>query len=266
MRSESRRAFTVIELLIVIAIMAILISIILPAAEKVRHRGYIDLCASNLRQIGTAETMYANENHGAYARTTYVSNAPPTQGTGAAAPNPFGPGGPSPNDVTAAMFLLMRAEKLPTKILICPYNDVYEYEPDKADVSNRSNFTNYKLNCGYSIANPYPSDQAVAAGYKWTNKLPAGFALAADVNPGTDAPRDDVLGPSIDSPPPILRKANSQNHEKEGQNVLFADGHVDYLISAFVGMNRDNIYDNKANQVNASPVDREDSVLLPTDD
>src|SRR5438128_2227063 len=101
---SSRRAFTIIELCVVIGIIGLLMAILLPALEKVRHKGYIDACASNLRQIGQALQMYANDNHGAYPRTVYVPGAPPTQGTNAAATNPFGPGGPQPNDVTAAIF------------------------------------------------------------------------------------------------------------------------------------------------------------------
>jgi prepilin-type N-terminal cleavage/methylation domain-containing protein len=106
-RHIRRAAFTIIELLVVIAIIGILIAILLPALERVRHQGYIDACASNLRQIGQALQMYANENHGNYPRTTYVLGATPVAGTGGTLVNPFGAAGPQPNDVSAAMFLLL---------------------------------------------------------------------------------------------------------------------------------------------------------------
>lgn len=266
MRQGRVGAFTLIELLVAIAIISILMAILLPAGEKVRHQAYIDDCANNLRQISAAMVMYSNDNHGAFPRTMYVPDQPPTQGTGSSAPDPFGAGGPAANDVTAAMFLLMRVEKLPPLILICPYDDVYEYEPEPAVIATHSNFTDYHKNCGYSIANPYASTAATAAGYKWTNRVRADFALAADVNPGTDLPRDDVLSAMPNSPKSLMQKANSPNHEKEGQNVLFGDGHVQYLLTPFCGVNGDNIYANQAQQVNASPVNQNDSVLLPTDD
>ena len=58
-------------------------------------------------------------------------------------------------------------------------------------------------------------------------------------------------------------KANSDNHEDRGQNVLYADGHVDWTQTALCGLNGDNIYANKNNAVWGSPVDAGDSVLLP---
>src|SRR5689334_20177883 len=92
--SRPIRAFTLIEILVVIAIIAILLAILLPSVEKVRHKGYIDACASNLRQIGAAITMYANENHGHYPRTIYSPAAIATAGTGVnpvISPDPFAP-------------------------------------------------------------------------------------------------------------------------------------------------------------------------------
>lgn len=59
----SHRGFTLIELLIVIAIIALLVSIIVPSFRAARDQAKRTLCASNLRQVGVATQTYANENN-----------------------------------------------------------------------------------------------------------------------------------------------------------------------------------------------------------
>jgi len=240
----TRRAFSLIELLVVIGIIGVLLAILLPTLERAREHANTAACAANLSQIGQSLTIYADENHRAFPRTTYVPGAPLTVDTGATAADPFQAGGPAPNDTSAPLFLLMRTQKISAKIFADPYTDAIAYEADTADPTTHSNFTDYKKNLAYSIANPYP-DPAVSNDYKLQMPMPSTFAVAADINPGT-------------------AKGDSPNHELDGQNVLYGDGHVEWQTESNVGTNRDDIYHNTAGAMNASPLSPTDSVLLPT--
>jgi prepilin-type processing-associated H-X9-DG protein len=180
---------------------------------------------------------------------------------------------------------------LSAKVFVCPSRS--EYYPDQfptlgvpgasSDPTKRSNFSS-PFNLSYSVNLMYRPDLAQQIGWKWNvATMKSSVAILADLNPGERYADSCVLissgwyggvGPVTPSDPAKLqRKANSRNHRKDGQNVLYADGHVIWATTAFVGYNNDNIYslawDNTWTSGTVLPFNKNlikyplDSILLP---
>jgi prepilin-type processing-associated H-X9-DG protein/prepilin-type N-terminal cleavage/methylation domain-containing protein len=62
--SHNKKAFTVVELLVVIGIMSLLMSILVPAMMRARAQAKTAMCASNLHQLFLGFTMYLDDNNG----------------------------------------------------------------------------------------------------------------------------------------------------------------------------------------------------------
>src|SRR5947209_1982549 len=71
-----RRAFTLVELLVVVGVIALLISILLPALAKARDQAMKIKCMSNLRQLDMAFLMYVNANRGRFPFIASLHNNP----------------------------------------------------------------------------------------------------------------------------------------------------------------------------------------------
>lgn len=80
MAAKKPRAFTLVELLVVIGIIAVLISMLLPALRRARDEANRVYCRSQLRQITMACLMYANEHKGFLPGPYAIINPP--AGTG----------------------------------------------------------------------------------------------------------------------------------------------------------------------------------------
>ncbi len=262
------KGFTLIELLVVIAIIALLISILLPSLSRARELAKRTVCAgSGLRAMGTSCKIYANENEEQWPVPAFDEALIPT-GTSSTSveytdtlsangvwdetqPRRHELSSARTNDPlgrrvspTRAFWMLIRAGEIVNKTCVCPSSG--DVPDDTEEVDRYYNFKGLR-NISYGYQVPFgPFDT------RPTENIDTRMVMMADKGPyqkaanrGTSESPPSALM-DVSASPRMWMQYNSANHggrgAGEGQNALFADGHVDFEATPIVGVDHDNIY------------------------
>ena len=250
------RAFTLIELLVVIAIIALLISILLPSLSRARELSKRTVCSANLRGIGQAFYLYAQDDPGVFpaiAATTTL--APSTASDGQMqiffpadrTTEPSTTGIPSP---TVDMWSVVKSNNSTPKQFICP-STIDTQDPAQDTTVYFDFLAANRLSYAYQYQHD-PNRQIIG-----TSSEPT-FPVMADGNPYV---KGRLTTTDLTADRNSAFRGNSTNHtNREGQNVLFQDDHVTFEKSPDVGLSgntsglrsskgRDNCYTTVANDL-----------------
>ncbi len=291
MRRKERSGFTLIELLVVVAIIALLISILLPSLARARELAKRTTCAANMSGAGKGFYTYATENGDVWPiaapSTASLGTGPVSyyartglHGDALVAGDPGDPSHAPWNEMstTRNMWQLVKTGGTSPKSFICPSSSD---TPDNVD--NPADFWDFPVTAGnmgagrgYS-ANSTGNELCVSYGYQVpygfsgtggnggkgrpTSEVDQRMALCADKGPfgavsinysnthnGVAFSAAQPIPPAWDQSksPDDWMTYNSPNHggwlSGEGQVVLFADSHAEFLPKPIVGAGMDNIY------------------------
>jgi len=275
-----KKALTLTELLISIAIIVLLILILLPALKRARDNRIRAACANNLRQIGQAMFIYSNDYDDYFPRAAgpnSIWGTTPNWHADNRAEAFALDDGPGAASISASFYLLVKHSDAPPEFFMCPTDtSATEFIPADYGVRNRelvdlwdfgpnpSDHVSYAYHLPYG---PYP--------LRPTN--PPGMAVAADRSPWLEAPGYPVRPPSdLAAFDPggagkTLKQANSLIHQQDGQNVVFNDGHAAFETTGDCGLKNDNIYTSHNGpdiqrgtppRLESQPADANDSLLV----
>jgi len=242
-----KNAFTLIELLVVIAVIALLVGILLPSLNRARELAKRATCGANLNGIGKAMYLYSTNYGGMFPTSpcqiwgrdpsyTQWTGKVGTYRTSAVAP----PSDCTDNSVSASWWLLLRKGYVSPKSFICGSTDDIEDGLDGGSASDLWDFEVYN-NFSYSMQMPYGKTLMHIS-------LPAGRGIMADKSPLFDSSTGALTGVSIKDATATgttqaqIESNNSHNHSQDGQNVMYLDAHVKWVVNANAGIGADHIY------------------------
>ncbi|HEY3266155.1 MAG TPA: prepilin-type N-terminal cleavage/methylation domain-containing protein [Armatimonadota bacterium] len=230
-----RRGFTLIELLVVIAIIAILAAILFPVFAKARERAKSTTCLNNLKQLGIAMRMYADDNDGGYPVGLGEAWALPGAPVNPQYGPPYGKGSANSSLVPMCMFYgktsqinILLASVKSEEVFVCP--NTRKDKSGWAFSLSRGNPTTYWY-CNYEItpASDSKIDTAKEVNPGFSGTLPTGAKitwLGANGGPKHASASEWPLAEDA-----YVEQAHFKQVNSSGQNLamiqrVYYDGHV----------------------------------------
>jgi prepilin-type N-terminal cleavage/methylation domain-containing protein len=245
-----KKGFTLVELLVVIAIIALLIGILMPALAKVKGSAYKMVCGTNLAGICKTMLLYAGDYEDEFPKaggTNPIWAPKLTDWQAASKQAAFGMTGNTGGNVTisSCFYLLVKHVAAPPKQFVCKSDGAIIWEPGDEGAANRDITTFWDFGAAPKTHSSYAYHYPFGQFYLLTSS-DAGMAVAADRNPFfedlTSQIADFATYDPISTNKDVVALGNSTAHQKEGQNVVYLDTHVDFEKASDVGVNNDNIY------------------------
>jgi len=250
-RAAKRNGFTLIELLVVIAVIALLVGILLPSLNRARALAKRASCGVNLSGIGKAAVLFTTSNDGIGPAVEIWNNGAAVSCTTSIGNNVnWGTNVRAHRANSINLWLLRCREYAAPKLFIClSTTDTADTSPvDSTATGFRPSDFASAENVSYGYQVPYAAQNTDSFGPGiFSLASPSALAIAADSSPYMNTDGSWNTSATItdwDSSPANaqIEAGNSPNHSGDGQNVLFADGHVAWSATADVGVSRDNIY------------------------
>jgi prepilin-type N-terminal cleavage/methylation domain-containing protein/prepilin-type processing-associated H-X9-DG protein len=254
---SKRRAFTLVELLVVIGLIALLVGILLPAVNMVRQHATRVKCQSNMRQLGTAVVQYENSSSGylPYPNWENTVDSPAIVNVPAADPQAFygygwlfaqpefRTGYPANSDLNGLWGGLPHppSDGMETGS-IWPYvgtHDVYHCPSDNPDFYVGTEFmTSYLMNgavCGFGKTgnSQFQTDTILATGYNIPSCKVSQMSFPSECVLFWEAMEQKYKGQSLTGA--VWNDGSSYPSEEvladrhtHGANVSFLDNHVEW--------------------------------------